>query len=144
MRKEGREAERWESFRIRAWSEGKILGVVIAGVAFSLKRTPEGVGFDWGGAAAPIVALVASCDAIFAFWRIATTRETSQQCEVTLGGEWSGDGIDATPAWELCTHQLSYAPSSALDYTNRFSRQGIRYFFLIASRAPGSRVIRSR
>ena len=54
-----------------------LLGVVIAGVAFFLKRTPEGIGFAWAGAAAPFVALAAFAALIFAFWRIATATVTA-------------------------------------------------------------------
>jgi putative OPT family oligopeptide transporter len=49
-----------------------LLGVVIAAVAFNLGRAPTGFGFDWAGAAAPIVALGAFALLAAVFWRLAT------------------------------------------------------------------------
>ena len=48
-----------------------LLGVVIAAVAFNLGRAPEGLGPDWAGAAAPLVAVAAFALLVAAFWRMA-------------------------------------------------------------------------
>jgi putative OPT family oligopeptide transporter len=51
-----------------------LLGVLIAAVAFNLGRAPEGIGFEWAGAAAPFVALAAFALLAGAFWRMATRK----------------------------------------------------------------------
>lgn len=51
-----------------------LLGVLIAGAALSLGRAPEGVGYEWAGGGAQLVALLAFGLMAFAFWRIAVSR----------------------------------------------------------------------
>lgn len=53
-----------------------LLGVVIAGVAFQLGRAPEGFGYAWAGAVAPILALIAFGLLAFTFWRLSVRGES--------------------------------------------------------------------
>ncbi|HVT44921.1 MAG TPA: oligopeptide transporter, OPT family [Thermoanaerobaculia bacterium] len=53
-----------------------LLGVAIAAMAFRLGRPPAGLGFAWAGAAAQFVALAAFGALAFAFWRIATHKDS--------------------------------------------------------------------
>jgi putative OPT family oligopeptide transporter len=52
-----------------------LVGVAIAGVAFSLGRVPAGIGSAWPGAAAQWISLAAFALLAFWFWRKATARE---------------------------------------------------------------------
>jgi putative OPT family oligopeptide transporter len=49
-----------------------LLGVVIAAVAFNLGRAPAGLGYEWAGSAAPLVALGAFALLAATFWRLST------------------------------------------------------------------------
>lgn len=46
-----------------------LVGVGIAGAAVILKYVPEGIGYGWCGAWAPILGVVAMCFLVFVFWR---------------------------------------------------------------------------
>ena len=52
-----------------------LLGVVIAGVAFARTRAPEGIGYAWAGALAPLLALGVMMLLAWYFWRLATRPE---------------------------------------------------------------------
>jgi putative OPT family oligopeptide transporter len=52
-----------------------LLGVVIAGVAFARTRAPEGIGYAWAGALAPLLALGVMMLLAWYFWRLATRSE---------------------------------------------------------------------
>jgi uncharacterized oligopeptide transporter (OPT) family protein len=56
-----------------------LVGVAIAAIAFSVGRTPEGIGPAWAGAAAPWVGLAAFALLAVWFWR-ATTRNVRLWC----------------------------------------------------------------
>ena len=51
-----------------------LLGVGIAAVAFNLGRAPQGIGPEWAGAAAPLVALAAFAALAVLFWRMTVRR----------------------------------------------------------------------
>jgi hypothetical protein len=51
-----------------------LLGVGIAAVAFNLGRSPQGIGTDWAGAAAPFVALASFAALALIFWRMTVRR----------------------------------------------------------------------
>jgi uncharacterized oligopeptide transporter (OPT) family protein len=51
-----------------------LLGVAIAAVAFNLGRAPTGFGYDWAGAAAPLLAIGAFAVLAAMFWRLATRK----------------------------------------------------------------------
>jgi putative OPT family oligopeptide transporter len=51
-----------------------LLGVGIAAVAFNLGRAPQGIGPEWAGAAAPLVALAVFVALAVMFWRMTVRR----------------------------------------------------------------------
>jgi putative OPT family oligopeptide transporter len=51
-----------------------LLGVGIAAVAFNLGRAPQGIGPEWAGAAAPLVALAVFVALMAIFWRMTVRR----------------------------------------------------------------------